>query len=130
MRHAHLEQPFTGGDLYSLRSAVAAHMTPFSETLREAVMIVVGELASNVVRHGGASGTLLLHVEDDTAVCTVSDSGPGLPGADTVGTQPVPPQTLGGRGLWIIRRLCRSLDIVTGPDGTAITVTIDGDQLT
>jgi anti-sigma regulatory factor (Ser/Thr protein kinase) len=121
-----LTQPFTEKDLYTLRAAVTAHAhaggaTPSSV---DNLLIAVGELASNAVRHGGGSGTLRLWLADDQLFCQVRDQGPGIADPQRAGREPVPPTTTGGRGLWIVRRLCPEMTIDSDGTGTVVTVAV------
>jgi serine/threonine-protein kinase RsbW len=89
--------------------------------VREDVVLVVHELATNVVRHGGGSGRLRLWREGGQIVCRISDSGPGLgPTCD----EPPTAGTPGGRGLWIARRLA-DVRIETGASGTVVVAAVD-----
>ena len=91
----------------------------FSIFPEEDVVLVVYELATNAVRHGGGHGRLNLWRENNQFVFRVSDDGPGL--ADPrAGMEPPAPNMSGGRGLWIARRLS-ALNIDTGPRGTTVT---------
>jgi anti-sigma regulatory factor (Ser/Thr protein kinase) len=123
-----LDQPFAGlGDLYTLRSAVAAHASAQGapRELVEFVVVIANELATNAIVYGGGSGRLRLWRDGDLLYCQVSDGGPGIAEPAAAGTVEQSPATPGGRGLWITRQLSDRLDIATGPDGTTITVTTD-----
>lgn len=125
-----LDQLFDGDALYALRSAVAAHASDIglAEHVTSDLVLVAHELASNAVRHGGATpstpGRLRLWAADGVVVCQVHDPGPGPEDLATQGLSPVDPAARSGRGLWIVRRLVSRLDIVTGPDGTTVTAVV------
>lgn len=113
-----------GAELVGLRSAVAVCADQLGAGGQvDDVVLVVHELATNVVRHGGGSGRLRLWREDHRIVCRVSDSGPGLTDAGAVGAEPPSPRVPGGRGLWIARRLA-DLRIETSPAGTVVTASM------
>jgi anti-sigma regulatory factor (Ser/Thr protein kinase) len=121
-----VDQPFTAGDLYSLRAAVVAHASSLGAppVQAERLLIVASELATNAIRHGGGSGRLRLWRHHTRLHLEVSDHGPGL--ADpTVGSKPPGPMATGGRGMWICRQLADDLHIINGPAGTTITATLD-----
>jgi anti-sigma regulatory factor (Ser/Thr protein kinase) len=126
-----LDQTFCEDSLFSLRNAVAAHGAALGlSTLRVADLVLLAhELASNAVRHGGATpstpGRLRLWAiaEPPAVVCEVSDAGPGLADPDLAGTEPVAVTAGNGRGLWIARKVADEIDIVAGPSGTRITAT-------
>jgi anti-sigma regulatory factor (Ser/Thr protein kinase) len=115
-----LDLRFGGNDLLAVRCGVEAYASELGpRELVEDVVLVVYELATNAVRHGGGHGRLNLWRENDRFFCRVSDDGPGL--ADPqAGTVPPAPNMSGGRGLWIARRLS-ALRIDTGPRGTTVT---------
>jgi anti-sigma regulatory factor (Ser/Thr protein kinase) len=121
-----LDMPFTVEDLYPLRAAVIAHADAAGAPgdVIDALLIVVGELASNAVLHGGGHGQLTLYRTGNQLTCQVRDHGPGLADPDRAGTTAVPASVANGRGLWIIRQLAAHVDIDTGPHGTTVTVII------
>jgi anti-sigma regulatory factor (Ser/Thr protein kinase) len=125
-----LDQLFDGDGLYVLRSAVAAHAAELglSDQGVADLVLLAHELATNAVRHGGATpaepGRLRLWTADGVVVCQVHDAGPGRDDLDGVGHTPVEATASSGRGLWIVRRLATRLDITTGPAGTTITATM------
>jgi anti-sigma regulatory factor (Ser/Thr protein kinase) len=130
---APLDQLFDGDGLFGLRSAVAAHASAFglSELRVSDLVLVAHELATNAVRHGGATpatpGRLRLWVADGVVVCQVFDPGPGPQDLSGVGIAQVDPSARSGRGLFIVRRLSRRLDIATGTGGTTITAVLPND---
>jgi anti-sigma regulatory factor (Ser/Thr protein kinase) len=125
-----LDQLFDGDGLYALRSSVAAHATELGLTEHAVsdLVLVAHELATNAVRHGGASaaapGRLRLWGAGASVVCQVFDVGPAPDDLAKVGLVPVGPTASNGRGLWIVRRLSQRLDISTGPDGTTVTAVL------
>jgi len=82
-------------------------------------VVAVNELLTNAVRHGGGTGHVTLWHVDGSVVCEVSDHGGGL--GDLRPGRPAPDE-LGGRGLWLVRALTDSIDIKTGPEGTAVRI--------
>jgi anti-sigma regulatory factor (Ser/Thr protein kinase) len=121
-----LDQGFDGDGLISLRSAVAAHADNLGLRAGRVSDLVLAahELAANAVRHGGGNGRLRLWRVDDHLVCEISDSGGGLADPDSAGRTRPSPRSTGGRGLWLVRALCDTVDISTGPTGTTVTVTV------
>jgi anti-sigma regulatory factor (Ser/Thr protein kinase) len=119
-----LDQAFDRTGLLALRSAVAAYAAEWGAGSRlDDVVLIAHELSSNAVRHGGGSGRLRLWRDGYCLMCRVSDTGPGLPDAATIGVELPAPQTAGGRGLWLARRLA-TVHIDTGPDGTVVTAAV------
>jgi anti-sigma regulatory factor (Ser/Thr protein kinase) len=125
-----LDQLFDGDGLYALRSAVAAHASELGLPEQDIadLVLVAHELATNAVRHGGASparpGRLRLWAGGHRVVCEVSDPGPGPADPDGVGRTPVEPAANNGRGLWIVRQLAETLTITTADHGTTVTVAL------
>ncbi|AGL13684.1 ATP-binding protein [Actinoplanes sp. N902-109] len=119
-----LELPFTGTDLYTLRSAVAAHVAEVADQpTTETAVLIAHELCSNAVRHGGGSGRLRIWLSGVDLHLEVSDSGFGLARPDEAGRTLPPLSVPGGRGLWIARRMSR-VQIVTGGTGTIVTAVV------
>lgn len=78
--------------------------------------IVVGELTSNSVRHGGGRGELRVWAADGHLVCEVRDRGQPT---DPLAMQHSPrPGQIGGWGLALCRQLADRLRIHTSPAGT------------
>lgn len=125
-----LDQRFDTSGLFTLRSAVAAHGSELGLTPHRVADLVLAaqELAANAVRHGGAVAAaparLCLWREDNRVVCRVSDAGPGMADPDGAGTQRADIGASAGRGLWIVRQLVDTVDIVSGPGGVTVTVTL------
>jgi anti-sigma regulatory factor (Ser/Thr protein kinase) len=93
---------------------------------RDDFVLAVNELMTNAVRHAGGSGILTLWCQDNALRCEVVDNGPGIP-PELIADDPLPPPpvtALGGRGLWLARRLCDSMTIRTGSHGTTVVVAI------
>jgi anti-sigma regulatory factor (Ser/Thr protein kinase) len=126
-----LDQTFCADNLFALRNAVAAHggSLGLSSTRVADLVLLAHELASNSVRHGGATaavpGRLRLWASADppAVVCEVTDAGPGLTDPDRAGRDPVAASAGDGRGLWIVRQIADVVEIVAGPSGTRITAT-------
>jgi anti-sigma regulatory factor (Ser/Thr protein kinase) len=123
---APLDQPFGPDDLYALRSAVSAHAARLGAGPARVhhVVIVAGELASNVIRHGGGWGRLRLSRADGAVRCEVSDEGPGIDDPDLAGTTVPPTLATGGRGLFIVRRLAAAVTIDSSGRGTTVTALV------
>jgi anti-sigma regulatory factor (Ser/Thr protein kinase) len=121
-----LDQAFGPDDLYALRAAVAAHAAHLGAPPERVahLVIVAGELVSNAVRHGGGRGRLRLSRVDGAVRCEVSDEGPGIPDPEVAGTRTPSVLAVGGRGLFIVRRLAASLTIRNTSRGTTVTALV------
>jgi anti-sigma regulatory factor (Ser/Thr protein kinase) len=110
------ETPISVAGLESLRTRMAAWINRLGAArICDDVVLVVHELATNVIRHGGGFGRLRVWRESGRIVFRVSDSGPGMP----LRLEAPDARRPGGRGLWIARRLA-DLRIETGPSGTVV----------
>ena len=71
--------------------------------------MIVNELATNSLLHGGGGGTLRLWQEGAKLVCEVRDAGVIV--EPLVGRRRPSPSAQGGAGLWIINQLCDLVQI-------------------
>lgn len=114
-----LQPPRTAEAVGRLRREIVtwARSTGMGEESIDDVALVVGELATNAVRHGSGP-RMRVHVArlGDTADLRVEDDGPA--------PFPDPPTTPGehGRGLAIVRALGGEVALDHGPNGTAAHV--------
>ncbi|MFJ6391183.1 anti-sigma factor RsbA family regulatory protein [Streptomyces sp. NPDC091972] len=122
-----LEQPeaaeelvFQAGQLPTARRFAVEQATGhgLSGIRLEDVALIVAELTTNSVVHGGGSGTLRMWAEDDHVVCEVRDHG--RLDDPLAGRRPPERDTLGGRGLLLVHTVADLVRIHTGPEGTAI----------
>jgi anti-sigma regulatory factor (Ser/Thr protein kinase) len=114
------ESPFNE-DMVVVRRLIGLHgaAAGLSDASLEDLTIAVNEVATNAYLHGGGIGRARVWVEDDAFVCEIRDRGHGL--ADPTAGFTLPPAgSVGGRGLWLARRLCDALQIRSGPEGTTI----------
>ncbi|WP_285574185.1 ATP-binding protein [Streptomyces sp. RTGN2] len=86
-------------------------------TAGDSLVLVVSELVTNALRHGGGQYTLALSATEDTVTAEVSDRSPALPrerAPDLNGGS-------GGFGWHMVRRLTTGLSVIRGP-GSGKTV--------
>ena len=98
-------------------AAEQARMRGLGESRVLDLMIAVGELGGNTLRHTSGAGTLALWATDDEIICQIQDGGwikDPLAGK----TCPDPGALGGGRGLWIVHQLCDQVEMRSGPSGT------------
>jgi anti-sigma regulatory factor (Ser/Thr protein kinase) len=105
-------------DLRSIRSFVAAEarQAGLSEDRVADLVLAVGEVAANTIRHAGASGTLLAWTTGTEIICQASDRGQIR---DPLAGRRRPPET-GGLGLWGVNQVCDLVELRSGPVGTVI----------
>jgi hypothetical protein len=86
--------------------------------------LIVSELVSNVVCHVGTPMTLRVTVTRDRSVLRieVDDSSAAIPEVD----HPTP-ETLGGRGLWLIDELATRWGFRPAPSGKTVWAEIDAE---
>ncbi len=120
-----LDLGFGSSGLSGLRSTVAqwAGTLVGNAVAIDDLLLVVNELCGNAIRHGGGQGRVRLWTDGFLMMCRVTDSGPGIAQAEAQGLIRPAPETAGGRGLWIARRLA-DLRIDTGPSGTTVTAAL------
>jgi anti-sigma regulatory factor (Ser/Thr protein kinase) len=119
--------PFANKDLHQIREVVRAHAQDWNlhEIAARTLNVVVTELVTNVILHGGGEGRLRLSVHEDSLYCQVADYGPGIARSHTAGWRP--PSTadpVSSRGLWIVRMLCDHLVIDSSHIGTTVTARV------
>lgn len=111
-------------DQASVRRAVAvyARASGLGEDRVQDVVLAVGELAGNTLKHTSGPGTLSMWLADGELLAQIDDSGhirAPLPTAMS-GI----PSMAGSQGLWLVHQLCDLVDIRTGPGGTSIRIHI------
>jgi anti-sigma regulatory factor (Ser/Thr protein kinase) len=119
-----LSRAFGLGDVTALRHSVSRHAAAAGlagQRLQDFVL-AVNELITNAVRHGGGRGHLRLWCRDGVIWGEVSDRGPGMPDPAPDGGRLPPTSAVGGRGLWLARRMSDTITIDTGPLGTVARV--------
>jgi anti-sigma regulatory factor (Ser/Thr protein kinase) len=87
-----------------VRTALTGRSTvahPELEQWSERMVLIVDELASNALRHGGAPVAAALHRDGDQWLIAVDDSSPRMPPMPAQGRDP----GLGGFGLYLVADL-------------------------
>jgi len=87
-------------------------------------VLAVNELVTNAVLHAGGQGRVLLWLSGDSAWCSVTDLGPGIPAAFLAMPEVPGAFEVGGRGIWLAHQLSDEVTIATGPIGTTIELRI------
>jgi anti-sigma regulatory factor (Ser/Thr protein kinase) len=115
---------FSPGQLAAIRGRISrfAAGAGLNDEGREDFVTAVNEALTNVVRHGGGTGTLRLWHDHDL-VCEVCDTGPGFDARIYAGRTTRPAASgSGGLGLWLVRRLSPRSEIHSGPGGTRVRI--------
>jgi anti-sigma regulatory factor (Ser/Thr protein kinase) len=82
------------------------------------LVLVVNEVVTNSVRHGGGSGVLRMWEEGSTLICEVSDTG--RIDDPLVGRGKPPPDRGSGFGLWLANQLCDLVQIRSFSTGSVV----------
>jgi serine/threonine-protein kinase RsbW len=109
------ETGFGLADLSTLRQLVAseAQKAGLSRSRSDGLALAANEIATNALVHGGPPARLRIWQRDEEIVCEVADSGPGIKDQGAGQVRP-PAGALSGRGLWLARHLCDSVEIRNG----------------
>jgi anti-sigma regulatory factor (Ser/Thr protein kinase) len=83
----------------------------------QAAQLIVTELLSNALRHGGGPASYAFEWEGEHAVLHVWDCGPAF---DSVAEQPPPTTAEGGRGLHLVRTFARALHVQRTQQGNYV----------
>ena len=110
------------GDIPATRRTVAqwARSCGLPEERVEVLTLVASELATNSVRHGGGTGTVAMWLDKGAAVLQFTDSGTVLD--PLTGRLAPPPDSDGGRGLYLVNQLCDLVQVRSSDRGTTVRV--------
>jgi anti-sigma regulatory factor (Ser/Thr protein kinase) len=113
---------FTTADLGRVRGLVkrVALAAGLSSTRAEDLVLAVNELAVNAILHAGGGGSVTVWPVPGGVAVEVRDQGPGLPAGFT--TELPDPDVIGGRGIWLVRRLCQQVRFTNGTRGTTVSL--------
>ncbi|MGN9843056.1 ATP-binding protein [Nonomuraea sp. H19] len=121
-----LTQSFILEDITKLRRAVAeqAENCGLSGARLADFVLAVHECVVNAVEHAGGCGHLRLWTVNGVIASETTDHGPGIPEAVVEDLHRPSDLTSGGRGIFLIRRLCDTAEFRTGPVGTTVRCTM------
>jgi anti-sigma regulatory factor (Ser/Thr protein kinase) len=111
---------FTRERIPELRHAVSdlALRAGLDETRVGDFALVISELATNTVRHGGGRGIARVWQEGGAVLCEVHDEG--RLDEPLVGRDRPSPTQLGGRGLWLVNQVADLVQIRSNETGSII----------
>ena len=103
-----------------------AHALELDPVRTADLVLVVNEIATNSVRHGGGSGVLRMWVEDGELLCEVRDAGVI---EDPLAGRSRPLADRGsGFGLWLANQLCDLVQIRSFSSGTTVRLHMHRDR--
>ncbi|MEU3344327.1 anti-sigma factor RsbA family regulatory protein [Streptomyces sp. NPDC006700] len=111
---------FTAGTLSQVRHvavAEGARLGPAATRLED-LALVVAELTTNSVVHGGGSGELRVWEQDGCVLCEVRDKG--RLDDPLAGRRPAPREQRGGRGLLLVNLVADLVRVHTDDEGTTV----------
>ncbi|MEV5327111.1 ATP-binding protein [Nonomuraea sp. NPDC052634] len=119
-------QTFTSEDISRLRREVAEHAIGcgLHGVRLDDFVLAVHESVVNAVEHAGGIGHLRLWTADGAIRAEISDGGAGIPEPYVDGDKQASGNASTGRGLYLMRRLCDTADLRTGPEGTSVLLTM------
>jgi anti-sigma regulatory factor (Ser/Thr protein kinase) len=115
---AHAETLGYGDDLRQVRRFVAtkAKGAGLAPPRIPDLVIAIGELAGNTLRHTGGGGTVQVWRSSEALICQVADAGHI---ADPLARyRPRSEEMAGGNGLWLVNQVCDLVQARTGQAGT------------
>jgi anti-sigma regulatory factor (Ser/Thr protein kinase) len=109
-------------DLASLRAYASRHATSIglSPTRVLDLVLALGELTANTVRHTKAGGVVAIWSAGNELVCQVQDTGHITD--PLAGRRRPDADAGGGQGLWVVHQLCDLVELRSSPGGTVIRI--------
>ena len=120
-----LEMDFGLQDLPAVRRAIElfAGEAGLVPARTEELVLAVNEITTNAVIHGRPPATVRVWGAEDEIVVEVGDAGDGI--RNVLAGQLAPPDNaVGGRGLWLTRLLCDSVEVGCDKDGCSVTMRV------
>ncbi|MER5716533.1 ATP-binding protein [Streptomyces sp. NPDC002132] len=120
-----LRQPFTAATARArVRRLLDTRATPPPRTVVDDALLVVTELVTNAVRHGGGLAGFDARLDGDVLTVSVTDASPTLP--HTVPRSD--PAAPGGFGWPLIQQLSRKVTVTPTTTGKTIEVILHADR--
>lgn len=111
-------------DLRPVRTLVAAMAARagLSAMRSSDLVLAVGELAANTLRHAGGPGLLQAWLTAGEVLCQVHDDG--IIADPMAGFRRKPADAFGGHGLWLVNQVCDLVEIRSYEPGNGTTVRV------
>jgi anti-sigma regulatory factor (Ser/Thr protein kinase) len=111
-------------DLRPVRTLVAATAARagLSAMRSSDLVLAVGELAANTLRHAGSPGVLHAWLTPGEVLCQVHDDG--IIADRMAGFRRKPADAFGGHGLWLVNQVCDLVELRSHEPGKGTTVRI------
>ncbi len=108
------------GNLRAIRDLVASHAVQAGLTAGRTadLVLAVGEIAANTLRHTRAGGTLYVWRTPDSLICQIHDQGRITD--PLAGRRRPALDVLGGQGLWVVNQVCDLVELRSGRAGTTV----------
>jgi len=100
----------------------AAEAAGLAEPRLTDLVIAVGELAANTLRHTRGPGSVRVWRDTGEVICEVRDSGHIRD--SLAGRRSPAPAAVRGHGLWVVHQVCDLVEMRTGPAGTVFRLHI------
>jgi anti-sigma regulatory factor (Ser/Thr protein kinase) len=82
------------------------------------LVIAVGEVIANTVRHARSPGSMEMWQDDNEIVCEIRDAG--VISDPLAGHRPPSPEAGRGFGLWLVYEICDRVDLRSDESGTVV----------
>jgi serine/threonine-protein kinase RsbW len=120
-----LSIPASPSRLAALRRTARAYLRGVSDEVADDVVLALHEAATNAVLYGSRGGQPIqvgVHVNHDWVEATVLDHGPQPPAGLPAAAADPDELPVGGRGLWLLRRLVDEIRLERVKLGTRVTL--------
>lgn len=128
-RIVRVDGPLTVEGLGRIRQAIADRTATWDldEHAGYTLQVICSELTSNIIKHAGGDGRLVLTYRTGSLYCQAIDRGPGMARPFLAGWSPPDwGDPAAARGLWMVRMLSVRMQIDSSVLGTTVTALVAG----
>jgi anti-sigma regulatory factor (Ser/Thr protein kinase) len=117
---------FTSQDLGALRKLVrgCGEAAGLGSRRTSDLALAATEVATNSILHGGGAGTMAVWRDDGAVFCQVRDAG--RIEDPLVGRERPAPESLRGRGMWLVNQLCDLVEVRSHGGGSVVRFRLAG----